>query len=185
MLNNDHSERVPSFFKVSTRIKNSTKPAFIQREPVFYHCSHCGQFFIQPGNNNNEMQHRCCSETMEILHAKNTDTDTPLAKEHRPQMTISGGFESNTLSVCTGMPPHSMTEEHHLAWIYIYTFQGGQFKFLQPGDIPEATFALAEKDAYVYCDRRLCKGSKCKFNCKRGFTAYCWCNQHGLWKLTY
>lgn len=23
------------FFKVSTRIKNSTKPAFIQREPVF------------------------------------------------------------------------------------------------------------------------------------------------------
>lgn len=183
MLNNSDTNKARSSVRTSTRIKNSTKPWFIQHEPIFYHCSHCGQFLVQVGNNNATMQLYCCGEEIPALIPQNIDS--LLATEHLPQMTISGGFESNTLSVNVGSSPHPMTQEHHLTWIYIYTFQGGQFKFLQPGDMPEATFALAEKDAYVYCDRPVCKGSKCKFNCKRGFTAYCWCNQHGLWKISF
>lgn len=169
--------------KMSTRIKNSTKPQFIQHEPHFYRCSCCGQVLVQICSENQGATIQCCGE---ILHALSAHSASDaLAEQHLPTMTISGGFESNTLTVNVGAPPHPMSTEHHLEWIYIYTFQGGQFQFLRPGALPEATFALAGNDAYVYCDRPVCKGNRCKFNCKRGFTAYSWCNQHGLWKLSF
>ena len=181
LINNNLSGRTQT--KTSTRIKSSTKPSFIQGEPTFYHCPRCGQFLVTINNNGGETQLRCCDETLSALTPQNTND--ALAEDHLPQMTISGGFESNTLTVNIGTTPHPMTDDHRLLWIYVYTFQGGQFKFLRPGDLPEATFALAENDAYVYCDRPVCKGSRCKFNCKRGFTAYSWCNQHGLWKHSF
>lgn len=168
--------------KTSTRIKNSTKPSFIQREPTFYHCLCCGQFLVTIGSGSESTTMQCCGHTLSALAAH--DASDALAEEHLPMMTISGGFDSNALTVNVGASPHPMEAAHHLAWIYIYTFQGGQFTFLLPGELPEATFALAGKDAYVYCDRPVCKGNRCKFSCKRGFTAYCWCNQHGLWKVS-
>jgi superoxide reductase len=54
-----------------------------------------------------------------------------------------------------------MTEEHHIAWIYLQTEHGGQRKCLSPGDKPEAAFALT--------------GDK-------PLAAYAYCNLHGLWK---
>jgi superoxide reductase len=169
--------------KTSTRIKNSTKPSFIQREPTFYHCSSCGQFHVSLNSGNPCATIQCCGSNLPALTAYSASDAQ--AEQHLPLMEISGGFESNTLTVKVGASPHPMETEHHLAWIYIYTFQGGQFKFLQPGDSPEAIFALSGKDAYVYCDRPVCKGNRCKFNCKRGFTAFSWCNQHGLWKCSF
>lgn len=169
--------------KTSTRIKNSTKPSFIERAPIFYRCPDCGQFLVSISAGNEGTTIQCCGNTLSVLIAH--DASDALAEEHLPVMVISGGFESNTLTVNVGASPHPMEPEHNLAWIYIYTFQGGQFTFLRPGELPVATFALAGNDAYVYCDRPVCKGNRCKFNCKRGFTAWCWCNQHGLWKQSF
>ena len=183
LIKNNGSGRAPAALKTSTRIKNSTKPSFIQREPTFYRCPQCGQVFVTVNTRSDDTQIHCCGTALSALIA-HTASDA-LAEQHLPLMTISGGFESNTLTVNVGASPHPMEENHRLEWIYIYTFEGGQFKFLRPADLPEATFALAGNDAYVYCDRPVCKGNKCKFNCKRGFTAWCWCNQHGLWKVSF
>jgi len=183
LIKNNGSGRAPAALKTSTRIKNSTKPSFIQREPTFYRCPQCGQVFVTVNTRSDDTQIHCCGTALSALIA-HTASDA-LAEQHLPLMTISGGFESNTLTVNVGASPHPMEESHHLDWIYLYTFEGGQFKFLRPTDLPEARFALAGNDAYVYCDRPVCKGSKCKFNCKRGFTAWCWCNQHGLWKVSF
>ncbi|HFZ8993977.1 TPA: desulfoferrodoxin family protein [Citrobacter freundii] len=177
------SERSRALHRTSTRIKNSTKPTFIHQMPTFYRCPQCGEFFARIGKHGAEHRISCCGQelTALIVHA----ADDALAQQHLPFMTISGGFEANTLSVTVGTPPHPMEPDHHLEWIFVYTFQGGQFKFLQPNALPEATFALAGEDAYVYCDRPVCKGRQCKFNCKRGFVAYTWCNQHGLWQYAF
>lgn len=183
LIKNTASGRSSTSLKTSTRIKNSTKPSFVQRAPTFYHCPQCGEFLVKITSGSDSVQICCCGQPLPALTPQKASD--LLAEHHLPVMTISGGFESNTLTVNVGAAPHPMDEEHYLAWIYVYTFQGGQFKFLRPGDLPEATFALAGNDAYVYCDRPVCKGSQCKFNCKRGFTAYCWCNQHGLWQLSF
>lgn len=182
-MKNNGSGRALTALKTSTRIKNSTKPSFIQPEPTFYRCPQCGQVLVTVNTHNDSTQIHCCGRALSALLA-HTASDA-LAEQHLPLMTISGGFESNTLTVNVGASPHPMEENHRLDWIYLYTFEGGQFKFLRPADLPEARFALAGSDAYVYCDRPVCKGSKCKFNCKRGFTAWCWCNQHGLWKVSF
>ncbi|WP_192458181.1 desulfoferrodoxin family protein [Musicola keenii] len=169
----------------STRIRNSTKPAFNTPAPAFYRCDHCHRLVIavQPTSPLSCASFSCCGAPMTALALQ--DADSPLAALHQPHMKVSGGFDANVLSVTVGEPLHPMAVEHHLEWIYLYTFQGGQLKFLKPGGKPGATFSLADDDAYVYCDRPVCKGSRCKFNCKRGFSAFCYCSQHGLWQCAF
>ncbi|NDO83673.1 desulfoferrodoxin [Citrobacter sp. NCU1] len=181
-FNHIATERSRALRRTSTRIKNSTKPTFTHRVPTFYHCPQCGEFLVTMGKNDAMSHITCCGNVLSALMVHES-TDI-LAQQHQPMIRISGGFESNALFVTVGSPPHPMASDHRLEWIFIYTFQGGQFKLLPLDTPPEATFALASSDAYVYCDRPICKGKQCKFNCKRGFTAYTWCNQHGLWRYT-
>ncbi|CPR17209.1 desulfoferrodoxin family protein [Brenneria goodwinii] len=169
--------------KTSTRVRNSTKPTFSTAAPAFYRCSRCRRLLVQQFAGQGTLSIICCGEPM--VELKPHEPTDAAAEQHLPAMVVSGGFESNALSVTVGAPPHPMDGEHHLEWIYLYTFQGGQIKFIAPGDKPSAIFSLAESDAYVYCDRAVCKGNQCKFNCKRGFTAYAYCNRHGLWKNTF
>lgn len=177
---NKSTGRTGAGHKTSTRIKNSTKPTFSAAAPLFYRCARCRRLMVQPFAGDGALSLACCGEAMSELTPRSpTDAE---AGQHLPAMVVSGGFDSNALSVTVGLPPHPMENDHHLEWIYLYTFQGGQIKFIAPGDRAAAIFSLAEKDAYVYCDRTICKGSQCKFNCKRGFIAYAYCNRHGLWK---
>ncbi|WJV61131.1 desulfoferrodoxin family protein [Pectobacteriaceae bacterium CE70] len=166
-----------------TRIRNSTKPGFIVPEPIFYRCGQCRRLVVQTTLSEAATPVSCCGTPMSQLVAQ--EADSSLAGIHRITMVVSGGFDSNALSVTVGEPPHPMETGHYLEWIYLYTFQGGQIKFMLPGDLPSALFSLAEKDAYVYCDRAVCKGKRCKFNCKRGFCAFCYCSQHGLWRSAF
>lgn len=161
-----------------TRIKNSTKPTFLEAEPIFYQCPNCRNLFFQEKKKSDHARLYCCSE---ILVPLEVNTDELLVKEHMPLMEVSGGFSSNTATITVGKDAHPMTENHHIEWIYLYTFRGGQFKYLQANQPPRAVFALAEEDSYVYCDREVCQ--VCKFNCKRGFAVFAYCNQHGLWRL--
>ena len=45
--------------------------------------------------------------------------------------------------------------------------------------------ALADEDAYVYCDREVCRMGHeyCQFECKRGMVLYAHCTVHGLFRL--
>ena len=47
---------------------------------------------------------------------------------------------------------------------------------------PVVTFAMADEDAFVYCDRPICKIVKahCMFQCKQGLVIYVYCNVHVL-----
>jgi len=59
-----------------------------------------------------------------------------------------------------GSVPHPMTAEHWIEWIELLADGAAYRKFLEPGDAPEATFAIAATNV----------------------TAREYCNLHGLWK---
>lgn len=165
--------------QVSLRIKNSTKPGFLEQPPRFYRCPECGNLMIQEVYKQNmNMQVICCGKSISPL---GININESLVLEHQPKMEVVGGFSANAVVVDIGEKMHPMTDDHHIEWVYLYTFQGGQLKFLKPTQAPSVIFALAEEDAYVYCDKLNCE--KCKFNCKHGFTVYAYCNMHGLWSL--
>ena len=48
-----------------------------------------------------------------------------------------------------------MTEEHHIAWIYLQTEKGGQLKVLDHTGEPAAKFSIVDDKAekvYEYCN---------------------------------
>ena len=55
-----------------------------------------------------------------------------------------------------------MITEHYIEWIVLQTKNGVQRKELNPGDKPEACFALCDGDEVE--------------------AVYAYCNLHGLWK---
>ena len=166
----------------STRPKKGTRPRFVRPEPIFYRCPQCSALLIQANNFGDRLAPHCCGAAMSQLVA--ADDSALLATEHRLHLVVAGGFDANVIHISVGNPPHPMDGMHSLEWIYLYTFQGGQLKFINGFTTPTVTFALADEDAYVFCDRPVCLGSRCKFNCKKGFTAYAYCNRDGLWKTT-
>ena len=54
-----------------------------------------------------------------------------------------------------------MTAEHNIAWVYLETTKGGQYKVLAPDEAPEAVFKLGDE---------------------KPVAVYAYCNIHGLWK---
>ena len=179
-----------------TRIRNSTKPTFWEKRPVFFLCPVCRNLVVQQTQKGERLEVSCCGQRLQPLveHTGGAQagegadaTDAGLALEHRLSVVVSGGFSSNAATITVGDEGafHPMTQEHYIEWIYLYTFHGGQLRFLRPGgkvsQQARVVMALAEEDSYVYCDREVCK--VCKFNCKRGFTAYAYCNVHGLWRF--
>ncbi|MBF7082508.1 desulfoferrodoxin [Desulfallas sp. Bu1-1] len=148
-------------------------------EPKFFICKHCGNLVVMIEKAGAKII--CCDQPMNELVPNTVDTSS---EKHLPVITFTGGFSANAATVSIGNIPHPMTEEHHIEWVYLQTVQGGQFKYLAVGQDPVVTFALADKDAYSFCDRPICKMGRehCMFKCKRGFAAYAYCNLHGLWK---
>lgn len=122
-------------------------------EPKFFRCRHCGNMI--------GMIHEagptvvCCGEEMTYLNANTTDAAT---EKHVPVITIDG----TKVNVTVGSVPHPMLPEHHIAWIYLLTEQGGQRKCLPVDGEPSVDFAITEDDRVI--------------------AAYEYCNLHGLWK---
>ena len=83
---------------------------------------------------------------------------TPTPEKHVPVAEEKG----NMVHVAVGAVAHPMLPEHYIEWIALETNQGSQIKKLQPGQAPEAVFALAEGEKMV--------------------AVYAYCNLHGLWK---
>lgn len=119
----------------------------------FYICKHCGNIIGMIHSSGVKV--KCCGEDMVELVPNTTDG----AKEkHVPVVEVNG----DKVTVQVGSVAHPMEAEHYIMWIYIQTAQGGQRKNLNPGDKPEAVFALAGGDKVI--------------------AAYAYCNKHGLWK---
>lgn len=95
----------------------------------------------------------CCGRAMMELSANTSDG----AKEkHVPDVSVSG----DVLRVKVGSVEHPMAEAHYIEWIAAETESGISFKYLKPGDKPEAEFPGASAIVAVYD----------------------YCNLHGLWK---
>lgn len=177
--------------KIITRMRNSTQPAFRTAEPQFFICPDCQCLFIQSRPVSHHSQIACCGNPLTALIPENLSASRSIKEHlnasHQPKITISGGFSANVATVEVGEGKHPMTGDHAIRWIYLHTFMGGQIKYLKPEEPPSATFSLSGDDAFVYCDRNICKmgNAHCLFNCKRGFAAYAYCNQHGLWKYQF
>lgn len=118
----------------------------------FFYCKHCGKvvtMMVSPGTPT-----ICCGEPMTELIANTSDG---AIEKHVPVVTIT----DNIVEVVVGSVVHPMIPEHFIQWIYLDTQNGGQFKKLNSGDEPKASF-IVKND--------------------KPFAVYEYCNLHGLWK---
>ena len=119
----------------------------------FYRCAHCGN--IVTFLHDSGVPVICCGEKMTELVPGTVDA---ALEKHVPVAEEKG----NMVHVAVGAVAHPMLPEHYIEWIVLETNQGSQIKKLQPGQAPEAVFALAEGEKMV--------------------AVYAYCNLHGLWK---
>ena len=117
----------------------------------FYICRHCGNLVEMVHNSGVPII--CCGQKMEKLVPNTVEAS---GEKHLPVVSLLDG----QVHVRVGAVDHPMLPEHHIAWIYLQTQQGGQRKALSPGDAPEATFCLGND---------------------RPIAVYAYCNLHGLW----
>jgi superoxide reductase len=117
----------------------------------FYKCNHCGNVIIKTVDSGVPVV--CCGEKMVELVPNTVDASQ---EKHVPVVTR---VDDCRIKVEVGSVSHPMTEEHHIAFIYVETENGGVQISLK--DKPEAVF--------------------CTCNDKP-VAVYEYCNLHGLWK---
>jgi superoxide reductase len=116
-----------------------------------YKCLVCGNMVEVIHQGEGELV--CCGQAMKLLAENSVDA----AKEkHVPVVEkVEGGYK-----VTVGSVPHPMEEKHSIEWIELLADGKAYRQFLNPGDAPEATFAVEAQDV----------------------VAREHCNLHGLWK---
>lgn len=170
------SKTVPSL-----RCRISHRPAFQFQEPVFFRCGRCGNVLVghAPLSDTRPTRYEasCCGFPMDLLEARGTDR----VLTHNLSFTVFGGFEHNALELHFGTRD-ATSVSHDIEWVYLHTFQGGQLKRPSSPSCQMVRFAFADNDAYVYCNREVCRMSHepCQFECKRGFVVYAYCRTCGL-----
>lgn len=116
-----------------------------------YKCPHCGNIAeILHGGGADIF---CCGQAMK--HMAEGSTDGALEKHVPVIEKVDGGYK-----VTVGSAPHPMEEKHWILWIELLADGRSYTKFLNPGDAPEAFFAI-EADKVVARE---------------------YCNLHGHWK---
>ena len=118
----------------------------------FFVCEHCGNIIGVIHDAGVPMM--CCGQKMTKLEAGVVEASL---EKHIPVVAVEG----NIVRVNVGSVTHPMSEEHHIAWVYLQTNRGGQRKCLDVNGAPEVTFALADETPVA---------------------VYAYCNLHGLWK---
>ena len=120
-------------------------------ENKFYICDHCGNIVGMIHSAGVPLM--CCGQKMTKLEAGVVEASH---EKHIPVVTVEG----NTVRVNVGSVTHPMSEEHHIAWVYLQTNRGGQRNCLDVTGAPEVTFALCDETPVA---------------------VYAYCNLHGLW----
>ena len=153
------------------RARETSKPKPICSEPQFFLCESCGSVFqqISPAA---EAEAVCCSAPMQRLQPAEWEAGCGLQVDYK----IVGGFNENAVCI-TWLCSAGIPEPE---WIYLRTFTGGQLKYVTPAK-HSLVFALADTDAYCYCDENPCL--ECTFRCKRDFAIYIWNSKLGLMRI--
>lgn len=139
---------------------------------VFYRCGCCGALFALTGGRASEDKEIfCCGEKAARLE--------PLTQEEAGEnltitYRITGGYNDNAVRVSW----RAASPEFKPEWIYLKTFTGGYLKYVTETKRPPMVFALADTDAFAYCDEDPCL--ECVFRCKRGFEIYVYGKNSGL-----
>lgn len=121
-----------------------------QRREI-YRCALCGN--IVEVMHAGDGQLVCCEQPMNLL----TENTMDAAKEkHVPVIEKTG----TGITVKVGDVPHPMEEKHYIEWIELIADGKSCIQFLNPGEVPEATFNVSANQV----------------------TAREYCNIHGLWK---
>lgn len=118
----------------------------------FFKCNTCGNVIIKLVDSRVPVV--CCGKPMEELTPNTVDAAT---EKHVPVVTH---IDDNHIKVEVGSVAHPMSEEHHIAFIYVETEDGGIRIDLK--DKPEAVVYLGEA---------------------KPVAVYEYCNLHGLWKI--
>lgn len=87
----------------------------MSQEQKFFICKHCGNLVGMIHNAGVKII--CCGEPMTELVPNTTDA---AGEKHLPVVEVSG----KQVTVSVGSVPHPMTEEHHIAWVYLQTAKG-------------------------------------------------------------
>ena len=117
----------------------------------FFKCKNSGNVVVQTVDTG--IQLVGCGEHLEELMANTVDASQ---EKHVPVVTR---VDDNTIRVDVGSVEHPMAPEHHIAFIYVETENGGILQYLK--DKPAATFCVCND---------------------RPIAVYEYCNLHGLWK---
>lgn len=117
----------------------------------FYKCNHCGNVIVKVVDAGVPVV--CCGQKMDELIPNTVDAS---GEKHVPVVTMLDG---NRLKVDVGSVAHPMQPEHHIAFIYVETENGGIQVILK--DKPEAEVCLGDE---------------------KPIAVYEYCNLHGLWK---
>ena len=116
-----------------------------------HRCRVCGQMTVVLNPGRGELV--CCGQPMEQLVENTTDA---AQEKHVPVLEkVDGGWK-----VKVGSVPHPMEGKHYIQWIELQAGEGTCFRFLAPGEPPEAEFRVEAESVVA-----------------REF-----CNLHGLWK---
>lgn len=116
-----------------------------------YKCEVCGNIVAVLHGGQGQLV--CCNQPMNLL--KEGAVDAALEKHVPVIEKVDGGYK-----VKVGSVAHPMEEKHYIEWIELQADGRSYYKFLNPGDTPEAIF-LVEADKVVARE---------------------YCNLHGLWK---
>ena len=116
-----------------------------------YKCELCGNIVEVLHGGVGELV--CCGQPMRLM----TENTVDAAKEkHVPVIEkVAGGFK-----VKVGAIAHPMEEKHYIEWIELLADGKAYRQFLNPGEAPEAFFAVDAADV----------------------SAREYCNLHGLWR---
>jgi len=116
-----------------------------------YKCTLCGNMVEVIHQGEGELV--CCGQPMNLLMENSVEA---AQEKHVPVVEkIDGGFK-----VTVGSVPHPMEEKHFIEWVELIADGKAYRQFLNPGDAPEAVFAIDAESV----------------------TAREHCNLHGLWK---
>lgn len=119
----------------------------------FFICERCGNVIAMIRSCGVAV--KCCGENMKEVNPEQSDG---AEEKHMPVYDAKNGV----VTVSVGALEHPMTPEHYIEWICIETDGGFQYKQLNPGMTPHASFFISEDD-----------------NIK---AVYAFCNRHSLWK---
>lgn len=174
-----------------TRTHATWKPRVTAAHVPYYRCSECcavvrgvdgsvditmtndgeRSLIFEPPYAHVDFQLSCCGKPMEQLELIPA---ADVEDRFKVNYQILGGMNNNAVKI----EWRSIDAECKPRWFALKTFTGVMTKYVQPKKWPPVVFALADEDAFAYCDKDPCV--ECTFRCKRGMEIYAYVKNIGL-----